>query len=152
MFGGRTREVRLDIDPSVQPDIVASIHDLGDIGPFDGVYSSHCLEHLHWDQAETALKEFHRVLDRGGFVVVMVPDLEGIQATEDVVYTTGDGLRVTGLDMFYGYRPYTKDNPFMMHKCGFVAATLKAMMERAGLSHVKTRSWLWNLIGSGVKL
>lgn len=149
LFEGK--EIRLDIDPDAEPDIVAPIQDLGDIGPFDAVYTSHCLEHVHWDDAEKALREFHRVLNPGGFAMMMVPDLTGIQPTEDEVYKTHSGMSITGLDMFYGYRGYTSGNPYMRHQCGFVPATLKAMMERAGFGHVMTHSVLWNLIATGVK-
>ena len=144
-------EVRLDIDADAEPDIVASIHDMGDIGTFDAVYSAHCLEHLHWDDAVKALSEFFRVLNPGGFAMVMVPDLTGILPTEDEVYKTNHGFGITGLDMFYGYRGYTSWNPYMRHQCGFVPATLKAMMERAGFGHVMTHSSDWNLTATGVK-
>lgn len=149
LFDGE--EVRLDIDADAEPDIVASIHDMGDIGTFDVVYSSHCLEHLHWLDAEKALSEFYRVLKPGGFAMVMVPDLTGIKPTEDVVYTV-HGLEITGLDMMFGYRGYTGWNEYMRHQCGFVPDTLKAMMERAGFVHVMTHTACWNLTATGVKL
>ena len=143
-------EVRLDIDPDAEPDIVASIHDMGDIGSFDAVFTSHCLEHLHWDDAEKALSEFYRVLNPGGVAIVMVPDLTGILPNEDVIYEVR-GLKITGLDMFYGYRGYTSWNPYMRHQCGFVPATLKAMMERDGFVDVTTHSSAWNLTAKGIK-
>lgn len=143
-------EIRLDIDPDAEPDIVASIHDMGDIGTFDAVYTSHCLEHLHWEDAEKALSEFFRVLNPGGTAIVMVPDLTGILPNEDVIYEVR-GLKITGLDMFYGYRGYTSWNPYMRHQCGFVPATLKAMMERAGFVDVTTHSSAWNLTAKGIK-
>lgn len=146
------KEIRLDIDPDVEPDIVASIHDMGDIGGFDGVYSSHCLEHLHWDDAGKAMQEFYRVLNPGGFAFVMVPDLTGILPTDDEVYKTHSGMGITGLDMYFGYRGYTQANPYMRHQCGFIPATLGRMMRDAGFQHVATRSELWNIIATGIKL
>ena len=50
------KETRLDIDPTANPDIVASMVDLGDIGPFDITYSSHTLEHLYPHQVLDALR------------------------------------------------------------------------------------------------
>jgi len=41
---------------------------------FDSVYSSHCLEHLR--DARVALTHWVRVVRRGGFVIVRVPDFE----------------------------------------------------------------------------
>jgi SAM-dependent methyltransferase len=62
-------EVRLDIDRRCNPDIVANITSLGDIGPFDALYSSHCLEHLYPHQVPVALAEFLRVLKPGGVLL-----------------------------------------------------------------------------------
>ena len=39
-------EVRLDIDDDCNPDIKASITDMGEIGEFDIIYTTHTLEHL----------------------------------------------------------------------------------------------------------
>lgn len=144
-------EVRLDIDPATKPDIVASIHDLGDIGPFDAVYTAHCLEHLHWDAAKRAVSEFHRVLAPNGFALIVVPDLDGIRPTGDVIYDVPGLGGITGMDMIYGYRGYTATNPYMVHRCGFVAETLRRAMEAAGFDQVSTSSEMWNLMGLGVK-
>jgi predicted SAM-dependent methyltransferase len=146
------KEVRLDIDPNNAPDIVASIDNLGDIGPFDVVWCSHCLEHLHFYEAEQAMREFYRVLKPGGVCVIMVPDLEGIEPTEDMVYYVDGAGPITGLDMYYGHRGYSSTNPYMMHKCGFVSQTLRGMFSRAGFTHISEKRDCWNLIGSGVRL
>lgn len=140
-------ETRLDIDPRCEPDVVASMTDLGDIGPFDYVYSSHSLEHLAPHDVATALGEFRRVLSVGGAALVVVPDLEDIRPTEDVVYQSEAGP-ITGLDMFYGLRSVLADMPHMAHQTGFVKATLEAAFERAGFdAHIVTRSADLNLTG-----
>ena len=40
-------------------------------GSVDAIFSSHCLEHIAFDQA--AIREWHRVLKIGGFIVCIVP-------------------------------------------------------------------------------
>jgi SAM-dependent methyltransferase len=140
-------EIRLDIDPGVQPDIVASITDLGEIGPFDVVYSSHCLEHLYPDEVSVALAEVRRVLKPGGAAVMIVPDLEDVRPTEDVVYDCPGG-RVTGLDRYYGMGSLVGRNRHMAHHCGFVAETLRSVMEAAGFSRVEVARASFNLIGA----
>lgn len=150
LFEGAT-EVRLDIDPENQPDFIASIDNMGDIGPFDGAWCSHCLEHLHWKDAEKAMKEFYRVLKPGGFLSIMVPDLEDVRPTEDPVYYVKGLGPVTGIDMLYGFRGYSKDNPFMMHKSGYVSETLKEMFRQAGFQNIDVKRDYWNLVGVGVK-
>ena len=127
-------EVRLDIDASVNPDIVASMTDMGDIGPFDAVYCSHALEHLYPHDVSLALGEFRRVLGVGGRAIVIVPDLEDIRPTEDVVFVAPAGP-ITGLDMIFGFRAKLKEMPHMAHHTGFVAGTLKAAFEGAGFTY-----------------
>jgi len=41
-----------------------------------GIYCEHCLEHLTYEDAGKALREFRRVLIRGGQLRVVVPDVE----------------------------------------------------------------------------
>ena len=143
-------EVRLDIDPSVQPDITASMLDLGAIGPFDALYSSHALEHLYPHEVLVALREFRRVLKPGGAVIVVVPNLEGIKATEDVVFVSPGGP-ISGLDMIYGMSGRVAENPYMAHHYGFVRETLQDVMEQAGFSRCEALAdQHYNLIGVGV--
>lgn len=129
-------EVRLDIDPNVKPDIVANMAELPDIGPFDAIYTSHSLEHLMPYEVLPCLEGFLRVLRPGGVAIILVPDLEGVEPTNDVLYTSQGGMPVTGLDMFYGLGVSLKDMPHMAHHCGFVEKTLKQVMLAAGFVNV----------------
>jgi ubiquinone/menaquinone biosynthesis C-methylase UbiE len=124
---------------------------LGDIGPYDVVYLSHSLEHVYPHEVPVALEEFHRVLKTEGFAAIVVPDLEDIKPTEDVVYESPAGP-VTGLDMYYGMARLIVDNPYMAHKCGFTQATLTKVLQEAGFSKViVNRISGHNLLGVGVK-
>ena len=144
-------EVRLDIDDTYKPDVVASMLDMGDIGSFDVVYCQHALEHLYAHEVPIALKEFKRVLKTDGIAMVIVPDLEDVKATEEVILESPIGP-ITGLDMIYGYRPVLAERPHMAHKTGFVESTLKKSFEDAGFSKVFTnRNGNYNLIGVGKK-
>lgn len=144
------QEIKLDINDVFKPDIIASIDNLGDIGPFDAVFCCHCLEHLHWFRAMKALQEFHRVLVPGGAVFIEVPNLEGVKPDDTVMYTTPTGLEITGMDMFYGCRDLSFDNHWMMHGCGFVPGTMKKALERAGFRAEVVCSG-YDIVGIGVK-
>jgi SAM-dependent methyltransferase len=145
-------ETRLDIDASQRPDIVASMLDMGDIGEYDCIYCNHALEHLYPFEVKIAIKEFKRCLKPGGYIMVFVPDLEGVQATEKVLFESPSGP-ISGLDMIYGYaRALREGNLFMAHKCGFVADTLKTTFEDVGFSKVKSkRIGNYNLMVVAVK-
>lgn len=45
-------------------------------GCFDLVYSSHCLEHIPWDEVESTLREWVRILKPGGSLEVWTVDAE----------------------------------------------------------------------------
>lgn len=128
-------ETRLDIDPGCKPDIVASITDLGRIGKFDMVYSCHCLEHLYPYDVPRALKEFLRVIGKGGQVVIRVPDLEDVRPTEDVLYESPAGP-ISGLDMIYGLHTQLEARPYMAHHSGFTEKTLSKAMRGVGFARV----------------
>jgi len=139
--------VRLDINPAAAPDIVASMTDVGPIGPFDAVYCSHALEHLYPHEVPKALSEFYRVLKPGGVCIVLVPDLEGVPATEDVL----PGASLSGLHLYYGDARLIPEQPSMAHHSGFVARTLGKAMEAAGFTVETRRMSYYNLMGMGVK-
>ncbi|MBW8815392.1 MAG: class I SAM-dependent methyltransferase [Caulobacterales bacterium] len=140
-------EVRLDIDPAVEPDIVASMTDMSAVpnGAMDAVYSSHNLEHLYPFEVEVALKEFARVLGPDGFAVVTCPDL---QATAQLVledrlletaYESPAGP-ISALDILYGHRAaLARGNLFMAHRCGFTARALSQVLRGCGFGSVIVR-------------
>src|SRR5438045_2405301 len=76
--GHEWREIRLDLDPAVQPDIVCSITDIGPVvaDSVDAVWSSHNLEHLQRHEVPQALAEFFRVLKPRGLLLLTLPDLQ----------------------------------------------------------------------------
>lgn len=148
---GEIDEVRLDIDARHKPHVVAPLHAMGDIGEFDAVFTNHCLEHLPPQLVPQALAEFMRVLKPGGYALIVVPDLEGLTVSDEVLYTI-NGLEVTSFDLFYGHRKLAAENIFMAHRCGFTAKILGDLMRDADFADVTMkRAGDYNLIGAGVK-
>lgn len=131
-------EVRFDIDPNCEPDIMGSMVEMGYIGGFDFVYSCHALEHLYPHEVPVALLEHFRVLKDGGVAITIVPDLEGIQANDEPVYESYSGW-ITGLDMIYGKASFIEDNIYMAHHTGFTAATLAERYKEAGFIEVSVK-------------
>lgn len=140
------REVRLDIDPEVKPEILASITDLGNIGPYNAVFCQHCLEHLYPQDVPRALKEFYRVLAPDGVLALFVPDLEDAKPTDDVLFESPAGP-IAGLDLFYGHRKALAAGMiYMAHHTGFTQHSLRAAIEQAGFGGgVITRHYPFNL-------
>jgi SAM-dependent methyltransferase len=137
---GAWREIRLDIDPAVEPDIVASITDMTAIpdAAVDVVWSSHNLEHLYPHDIAQALRECFRVLQPGGMALFSVPDLEAVAAViargdADKPLYVSDAGPVTPLDILYGYAPALARNmPLMGHRWGFTPETLARAFADAG--------------------
>jgi ubiquinone/menaquinone biosynthesis C-methylase UbiE len=145
-----SEETRLDADPGCQPDIVADMRSLGDIGTFDAVFCSHALEHLTLQDGDIALGEFRRVLRDGGAAIIIVPDLEDVKPTPDVVYDSPSGP-VTGHDMYYGFH-CGQENELMRHKSGYVQATLKKKLEDNGFRQVTVvRMAGFNLVATAAR-
>lgn len=143
----RWQEVRLDIDPKVRPDILGDASDLSKIadGSFDAIYSSHNLEHLEGFAVPGALKEMHRVLKRGGFVIITLPNLERIaqlileNKMTQTLYTSPAGP-INTLDMLFGHqKAIEKGNEFMAHRTGFTSAHLQDLLHQAGFSEIRIR-------------
>ncbi|WP_374660930.1 tetratricopeptide repeat protein [Inhella sp.] len=145
---GLWRELRVDLDPQVKPDFVASIEDLAPIpsGHADALYSSHNVEHLFPSQVPKALAAFRRVLKPGGFALITLPDLRSAaeailrDETDRPLYQSPAGP-ITALDLLYGYTPFVEGgNAFMIHKMGFTAGSLKRALEAAGFERVQVSS------------
>lgn len=148
---GDAEEVRLDIDPANNPHIVGDMRALGDVGRFDVVYCSHALEHLYPHEVVPTLKGFFDVLKDGGHAVLFVPDLEDVQPTEDVLMVTPAGP-VSGIDMYYGFRPMLETCPAMAHHTGFIRRTLEDKLLQAGfLNVIVKRLPDFNLMGGGTR-
>lgn len=149
-LAGRS-ETRLDLNPACEPDIVGPMESLGDIGPFDAVYCSHALEHLPRQGVRQALREFRRVLAPDGLAIIMVPDLEGVSPTDEVLFHSPGGP-IRGIDMIYGHESMSARNEHMRHLTGFVKESLRAMMQEAGFSEVRIKRLSdYNLFGAGKK-
>jgi SAM-dependent methyltransferase len=145
-------EVRLDIDPGVQPHVVASMLDMGDVGEFDALYTSHALEHVYPHEVPVALAEFYRVLRPGGAAFVVVPNLDGVKPDEETLYMSPAGP-VCGLDMYYGMSRLIPHMPHMAHHSGFIPETLASAMRAAGFERVTTQALKdYTLFGLGLKL
>lgn len=144
-------ETRLDIDEDCNPDIVASITDMGEIGQFNLIYTSHTLEHLYQYDVDKALKEFYRVLKPGGMCFIMVPDVEGVACNNEVLYVSQAGP-ICGLDLYYGLTSYVQQNPYYAHHTAFVKESMEEQLKNAGFEILTVKRMPdYNLMGVGKK-
>lgn len=139
------REVRLDINPSVNPDIISSITDLSGVpdNSVSIVFSKHNIEHLEAHDVPKALASFFRVLKPEGFTIIRTPDLAQVAQLIlskglDTQIMTAYGHPVTPLDIVYGLRgAIAEGNSFMAHRTGFTPETLRDQLIAAGFESVQ---------------
>jgi SAM-dependent methyltransferase len=145
--GPEWREIRLDLDPAVQPDIVCSITDMAPVAAdsVDAVWSSHNLEHLQRHEVPLALAEFLRVLKPHGLLLLTLPDLQQVarlvaeDRLEDSAYISQSGP-ITPLDMIFGHTAsLAVGNRFMAHRTGFTARSLYKLLIESGFVEVSLR-------------
>lgn len=140
------RELRLDLDPGVKPDVLGSVTDLRGLfadGTFDAVWSSHNIEHLYDHEVGPALGEFHRVLKPDGFAVITCPDLECVaellieRGLDGKAYDAPIGP-ITVHDMLFGHGgSVAAGNGLMAHRTGFTQERLGFRATGAGFVDVR---------------
>ena len=139
-------EIRLDIDPSAQPDVIGTMTDMSAVASesVDAIYSSHNIEHLYPHEVPLAFAEFLRVLKPDGFFVVTCPDLQGVckliaeDKLTEPAYTSPAGP-ISPLDILYGHRPsMARGNLYMAHRCGFTQRVLDGTLRSCGFQSVAT--------------
>jgi SAM-dependent methyltransferase len=139
-------EIRLDIDPAVEPDVIGTMTDMSRVetGSVDAIFSSHNIEHLYPHEVPLALAEFLRVLRHDGFAVITCPDLQSVCALvaqdklTEPAYTSPAGP-IAPLDILYGHRPpMARGNLYMAHRCGFTRKVLHGTLQAAGFVSVAT--------------
>lgn len=146
MFGD-WRQVRVDVDPAVAPDVLAHASDLSAIatGSVTAIWSAHCIEHLYAHEVVRALAEFHRVLADDGFACIIVPDLQTIaqyivsDKLHEVIYASPAGP-VTAHDVLFGFGPaIAQGRTSMAHRCGFTPTVMLRRLNEATFAEIVLR-------------
>jgi SAM-dependent methyltransferase len=141
------RELRLDIDPRMTPDVVADIADMEGVpsASVDAVWSSHNIEHVFAHLVPRVFEEFLRVLRPGGQALITTPDLQRAAERiasgrlEEPLYDSEAGP-VTPLDMVYGHgKEISRGFEEMSHRTGYTAQTLRRRLAAAGFVDVRVR-------------
>ena len=140
------KELRLDIDASVNPDFVGTMTDMSDVSSssLDAIYSSHNIEHLYVHEVPLALSEFKRVLKKNGLVVITCPDLQEVarlvaaDKLTEPAYISPAGP-IAPVDIIFGFsESIALGNTYMAHRCGFTETVLHATLLENGFSSVAT--------------
>jgi len=123
-------------------------------GKFSAIYASHVLEHLYFSDAEKLLWQCNRVLQPGGVLRIVVPDLHALVAD----YLSGQrdsqkfaADRLNEMLAFRGavaaggnvlFRFYSAVKDFHSHKWMYDAESLAGHVARAGFCDVAEKHYL----------
>lgn len=120
----------IDIEAHDNVDIVEDISKLKSIlsGSVTDIYACHVLEHFGRKEIAPVLKEWCRVLKKGGSIHLAVPDFE---ASAKWYIETGNISQISGL-ICGGQR-----NEYDYHKVIFDEAFIRKHLEDAGFCNVK---------------
>ncbi|MEZ5976934.1 MAG: methyltransferase domain-containing protein [Planctomycetota bacterium] len=137
--GSERREgwINVDTNPQVSPDVVADAFDLHMLGDasIDVIEANHLFEHMTYDQALAALREWRRVLKPSGELYLELPDLEACirilgRYTDDRGYDMG-------LGGMYGWPPLiAEQGAAQIHKWGWTRSALGKALADAGFANV----------------
>ena len=118
--------INIDYRISPQVELVANVKDLPiKNGSLEKIYCANLSEHFERSDIQKVLLEWWRVLRPGGWIDVMVPDLEGtLDNWRDIPFN-----RV--LDALYGAQKFEGD----YHFNGFTERSLKQVLYRSGFSY-----------------
>lgn len=146
--GAQWQELRFDIDPAVEPDLLGSMTDMSAVHDesVDAVFSSHNIEHLYAHEVPIALREFHRILRPQGYAVITCPDLQSVARLvadgrlTEAAYQSPAGP-IAPIDILYGLRKaVAAGNLHMAHRCGFTIKVLVDALKEAGFASVIGRA------------
>lgn len=153
--GKRKRKgwVNIDIDEKVEPDIVSDVKDLAmfEDESVDEIDCCHLFEHLTYSDAVSALKEWYRVLKKGGKLSLELPNF---RRCVEILYENpnpfdwydekDDVPQKYAMGGIYGWIPAIK-KIFQLHKYGWTPRTLTVELRKVGFTEIKqvpiTQTW-----------
>lgn len=104
------------------------------------IMAIHLWEHLYRWECDTVIVEWHRLLEKGGELILEMPDLYKFCA--NILSNKSDQMGMWGL---YG-DPNEKD-PYMCHRWGWTFDTLKPFLEQAGFGKIREEGTKWHRCG-----
>ncbi len=131
-IGGTARKegwTILDVEERPEVDVIANAEQLPfEDGSAEAIYASHVLEHFSLATVPKVLREWNRVLVRGGQLYLSVPDLDKLNILM-LKERSGDGKLLLMRMMFGG-----QTNAYDFHYVGLYWEILRQFLQESGFS------------------
>lgn len=138
--------VNIDVAEEVKPDIVADVRDLRMFTDesVDEIECCHLFEHFTYADAIDALKEWYRVLKRGGKLCLELPNFG--RCIEILHNREGEDAEKYAMIGVYGFIPdIVRGGLAQVHKYGWTPETLQRELTNVGFRQVRqvpvTQTW-----------
>ena len=131
-----------NIEGWAKPDILCDAADIPEEhwGKFDGVFSSHVLEHFPWYVGSNVLQHWTELLKPGGAMHVVVPSLE---------WAAREILSENPTPAIFPHLYAGQTNEYDIHKTGFTMLLLRKYFEEAGLMVRTARTGTYTIVVLG---
>jgi predicted SAM-dependent methyltransferase len=117
----------VDVRPEMNPTIVADIREIPKPNEsYDEVWVHSVLEHFQKREIRDCLKEWARLLKKGGKITISVPDMKMVAT--DLLKSNSDQTDNNLINLIYGEQDY-KENA---HKWGFTNKSLINLLREYG--------------------
>lgn len=134
--------VNVDLDENVHADIHAPAHELPMLenDSVSVIMAIHLFEHMYLWEVDTAVKEWVRVLQPGGELILELPDI--MKAAKNLLNGAGDQQSMWAL-----YGDPTLENPFMTHRWGWHPKSLKGKLKEHGFTKFREEPTIYHRAG-----
>ncbi|OGG29799.1 methyltransferase [Candidatus Gottesmanbacteria bacterium RIFCSPLOWO2_01_FULL_46_21] len=117
-------------------------HDIASLPMFkkncvDLIYSSHGIEYFDRDEVPRILKEWHRVLAKGGILRLAMPDFEALVR----VYKKYNDLELIIGPLYGRWKVPGRKKMVIYHKAVYNFTSLKTLLESCGFKQVRRYDW-----------
>ncbi|MDQ6621406.1 MAG: DUF4214 domain-containing protein [Pseudomonadota bacterium] len=145
----RAGYLNVDLNAFNKPDLVADVRDLSLLpsGHYEEIVAQDVLEHLPRTATGGALREWNRLLRRGGKLHLRVPSLEGLCEMFRSRPQFEQHLRL--MQNLFGTQAYTGD----FHLTSFTRVLMEGYLQRTGFRVAQLRvmdGWLFDLVAEKI--
>lgn len=127
--------INIDVNPKCKPDLVCDVREIDskfEENSVDIILLSHTLEHLYLEEAKPTLEKLSKILKPGGYLIIEVPDCEGLDERVEKGEMDEQGKQI----WLYG----SPNEKYQEHKTLYTEEILRKVIIDAGFTNFQRNS------------